>query len=113
MYRKCIVCFAICIVTCYVKAAKEASSPTDMTCLTYGGNCVRKGDCPKDNLARITGLCPTGPEQKPLECCHGLANSATGCRDQGGECFAESYHCTTLTRADDCAENEKCCILIR
>ncbi|XP_045760466.1 U-scoloptoxin(19)-Tl1a-like [Maniola jurtina] len=114
MIGKCLICFVMCVVlvTCYVKVGREVPySEQELPCLSKGGTCVQAGDCPLGNLEKMQGLCPSGPNQ-PSECCYGLPLSATSCRAQGGQCFVRSYSCAIRNRADDCAENEHCCILV-
>ncbi|VVC88443.1 unnamed protein product [Leptidea sinapis] len=80
----------------------------ELPCLLANGVCT-KGSCPSKTLE---GFCPT-QQSSEVECCVSL--SANPCHNHQGACLPKEYNCPTILTfndADDCADDEKCCILV-
>ncbi|XP_031769894.2 uncharacterized protein LOC116413647 [Galleria mellonella] len=93
----------------------------ELPCLSVGGKCVRKLDCPEVRRSQISGLCPVQQQDDhQVECCYSAnkqyTESVKTCKRSGGECVSKSIQCPEylLNRGvSDCLEDEKCCIFTK
>ncbi|XP_021917952.1 uncharacterized protein LOC110828997 [Zootermopsis nevadensis] len=117
------------LATCYVvfviiAAAAVAAPPGEGTdlpeikpeepCSRAGGICLPEKECPVDHLSPKRGLCPE-QQKEGVECCHGLSVLERRCSKRGGQCTSKARCGRQLwdNYAQDCSQNEACCILVK
>ncbi|XP_062708612.1 U-scoloptoxin(19)-Sm1a isoform X2 [Aedes albopictus] len=85
---------------------------TERACARQGGLCVQKDDC--KSLTAIKGLCPENAN-RGVECCYEVKPPRMNmtCADHQGECMANCNAVWLIRPANDCANGETCCILVR
>ncbi|KAJ8735126.1 hypothetical protein PYW08_014376 [Mythimna loreyi] len=81
----------------------------ELPCLSKGGMCTIKTDCPDEKLVNETKLCPE-QEKIGVECCYAVSLKETRCQKRGGVCM-ESCTKNLETLATDCPAKTKCCLL--
>uniref|UniRef100_A0A8D8ANM4 (northern house mosquito) hypothetical protein n=1 Tax=Culex pipiens TaxID=7175 RepID=A0A8D8ANM4_CULPI len=83
---------------------------TEWSCARQGGLCVHRADCQSPTTK--SGLCPESAH-RGVECCYEVIPSQLSlpCNEYQGECMK---HCNALglrRPANDCQEDEYCCVL--
>lgn len=83
---------------------------TEWPCARQGGLCVHRSDCRSPTTK--SGLCPESAH-RGVECCYEVLPSqlSLACTEYQGECMK---HCNAIglrRPANDCQEDEHCCVL--
>ncbi|GFG40515.1 hypothetical protein Cfor_07579 [Coptotermes formosanus] len=95
------------------EAALPVKFNLEEPCSRAGGICLPEKECPAGHLNPKTGLCPL-QQEAGVECCHGVSILEKRCKMRGGECTPKTRCGRQLwdDQAQDCRQNEACCILV-
>lgn len=84
---------------------------TERACARQGGLCVHNTDCKSPTTK--SGLCPHSAHLG-VECCYEVkpVKGDRSCRDYLGECMTSCNAVNLRRPANDCEEDEICCVLV-